>query len=160
MNEAMYARRPRERGTVLVIALILLASLTLMATGAVQSAIMGLRIASNSEETTNAFQTAQAAIDYALSDISLLPMSGALNTPTNVAVTGTPFVVDSTAGESLSTTAERTGDCGVPPRLGSGSSLLSYSTFSFRVGADLNRTSTGRGRASLRQGYLVLGPKC
>lgn len=151
---------PRQQGAVLVIALIMLASLSLMATGAVQTAVMGLKIARNTEEAANAFQTAQSAVDFALSDTGLLPMTGNLNTATPIAVTGTPFTVDSSAGETLTTTAERTEDCGAPPRLAAGSSLLTYSSFSFRVAADINRTATGRGQSSIRQGYLVLGPKC
>ena len=151
---------PRQRGAVLVISLILLAALTVMAIGAIKTSIMELKIASNSEESTNAFQTAQAAIDFSLSDTNLLPMKGTLNTPTTVAVTGAPFAVDTRAGETLATTAQRTTDCGAPPRLTSGSSLLAYSAFSFRLSADLNRAATGRGRASIRQGYLILGPKC
>ncbi len=159
-NDMTVQSPARQRGAALVISLVMLAGLTLMATSAVETAVMGLKIARNSEEAANAFQTAQAAIDFALSDTDLLPMTGNLNTPTDVAVTGDPFVVDSGAGEELTTVAERTMDCGAPPRLANGSSLLTYSTFSFRIGADLDRTATGRGQSSIRQGYLVLGPKC
>jgi len=152
------ASHRQQRGAVLAIALIMLTSLTLISTGAVQTALMELKMALNSEEMANAFQTAQAAIDFALSDTDHLPMTGELNTPTTVSVSGSPFVLAS--GETLAASAERTIDCGAPPRLGTGSSLLSYSTFSFRVSADLDRSANGRGRSSIRQGYLVLGPKC
>lgn len=150
----------RERGAALVIALVMLASLSLMASGAVQTALMELRMAQNTEEMSNAFQTAQAAIDYALADTSRLPMTGDLNLQQPVTLAGDPFALDSGAGERITTTAARTIDCGPPPRLDGGSSMLSYSAFSFRVAADIDRTSTGRGRSSIRQGYLVLGPKC
>ena len=158
-RETLAVRR-RERGTALVISLIMLAGLTLMATEAVQSAVMALKISRNGEEAANAFQAAQSGIDYVMSDSSLLPMTGELNTPTPVAVTGSPFVIDTSAGETLAASAERTMDCGAPPRLSSGSSLLTYSTFSFRIAASVDRTATGRGQSSIRQGYLVLGPKC
>lgn len=150
----------QQRGTALVISLILLAGLTLMATEAVQTSVMSLKIARNGEEAAYAFQAAQSGIDYAMRDSSLLPMTGELNVPTPVEVTGTPFVVDTEAGETFEASAERTMDCGAPPRLSSGSSLLAYSTFSFRIAASVNRTATGRGQSSIRQGYLVLGPKC
>jgi hypothetical protein len=150
----------RQDGVVLVIVLVLLASMTLMATAGVQSSIMGLKISRNVEEIANAFQAAQSAIDFVISDTGNLPMTGPLNDPVAVAVNGTPFEVDTTAGETIEATAERTIDCGVPPRIGLGSSILAYSTFSFRVSAEVDRTATGRGRSSLREGYMVLGPKC
>jgi hypothetical protein len=152
---------PRQQtGTVLVVALVMLAALSLMATASVQTAVLGLRIAGNTEDTANAFQTAQSAVDFALVDTNRLPMTGQLHTPTPVELTGTPFDNEENAGSALVAMAERTADCGSPPRLASGSSLLTYSTFSFRIAADLDRTHSGRGRAAIRQGYLVLGPKC
>lgn len=154
-------RVPRgQQGVVLVIVLILLASMTLMATAGVQSSIMGLKISRNVEEIASAFQAAQSTIDFVISDSANLPMTGPLNDPLDVAVTGTAFDVNTTAGETIAATAERTIDCGVPPRISQGSSILAYSTFSFRVSAEIDRTATGRGRSSLREGYLLLGPKC
>lgn len=150
----------RQDGVVLVIVLILLASMTLMATAGVQSSIMGLKISRNVEEVANAFQAAQSAIDFVISDTNNLPMTGPLNDPVDVATTGAPFDVNADAGETMQASAERTIDCGVPPRVGQGSSILAYSTFSFRVSAQIDRTTTGRGRSSLREGYMVLGPKC
>ncbi len=156
----MNKRVHRESGTVLVIALVMLASLTLIAVAGVDSASMGLRISRNVEEQMNAFQTAQAAVDVAISDTNNLPMTGPLNQVTSVTLTGTPFTVDISAGESITADAERTIDCGLPPRIASGTSMLAYSAFSFRVGADIDRLPTGRGASSVRQGYLLLGPKC
>jgi len=150
----------RQNGTVLVVALVMLAALTLMSTAAVDSAVMGLRISRNVEEQVNAFQTAQAAVDSVISDTANLPLTGPLNAAVTVAVSGNPFVADTVAGESVTAHAERTIDCGMPPRLNAGTSLLAYSSFSFRVGADIDRAATGRGSSSVRQGYLVLGPKC
>ncbi len=155
-----YAMPRRQSGTVLVIALVMLASLTLIAVAGVDSSSMGLRLARTVEEQINAFQTAQAAVDFAISDTDNLPMTGPLDSPAAVTLSGTPFAADTVAGESIDAAAERTADCALPPRIGMGTSMLAYSAFSFRVAADVDRIATGRGRSSIRQGYLVLGPKC
>ena len=54
MVNDMQSIRQNERGTVLIIALVMLASLTLISTAAVDSAVMGLRISRNVEEQINA----------------------------------------------------------------------------------------------------------
>ena len=147
-----------EQGTVLVISLIMLASLSMISLAAVDSAVLGMHIARNTEEKMNAFQVAQSAVDLSISDTANLPMTGALGTQQNITLTGSPFT--SYSGDVITATAERTIDCGLPPRLADGTSLLAYSTFSFRVSSDVDRTANGRSYSSVRQGYLVLGPKC
>lgn len=154
-------RTPRsQRGATLVVALILLGALTMIAIASVDAGVMSLRVARNVEEDMSAFQLAQSAIDAAIADPANLPTVGPLEAMTPVSLSGTPFAVDTTAGESLNAAAERTLDCGQPPRLANGTSLLAFSSFSYRVHADVDRTTTGRGRASLRQGQMLLGPKC
>ena len=154
--------RQKQTGTVLVIALIMLASLTMISMSSVDSAVMGLRISRNVEAQSNAFQTSQSAVDQVMSDTNNLPMTGPLFQTASVTLTGNPFVADTVAGETITADAERTTDCGMPPRVAGpgGTSMLAYSAFSFRIGSDVDRTSTGRGYSSLRQGYMVLGPKC
>jgi hypothetical protein len=123
-----------------MVTLIMLAALTLLATGAVENAVVELKIARNAEETDNAFQTAQSVVD------SLLY-------PTAADRLGV------TAPDTLSVRATRV-DCLQPERKASGSSLVTYSQTNFRIGVDLDRSASGRGRAGLRQGYAMLGPRC
>ena len=149
-----------QHGTALIITLILMASLTLIGMSSVNTGVMSLRIARNVEEQYNAFQLAQSAVDFVTSDSANLPVSGTLNSLQTVTLSGSTFTVDTVAGETLIAQAERVLDCGPPPRFSNGTSLLAYSASSFRVYADVDRTATGRGRASLRQGFLSLGPKC
>lgn len=149
-----------QRGATLVIALILLGALTMIAIASVDAGVMSLRVARNVEEQMNAFQLAQSAIDAVISNTENLPTTGPLDTLNAVSISGTTFTVDSNSGETLAAAAERTLDCGLPPRLATGTSLLAFSSFSYRVHADVNRTATGRGRSSLRQGQMLLGPKC
>jgi len=158
-------RAHAQRGTVLMVTLIILAALTLLATGAVENAVVELKIARNAEETDNAFQTAQSVVDFVLSDLSLLPAAETDNTGTPIDITTSLLYPDAadrlgvTAPDTLSVQATRI-DCQQPERKASGSSLVTYSQTSFRIGVDLDRSASGRGRAGLRQGYAMLGPKC
>ncbi len=147
-----------QRGTVLLFSFIILISLTFIAISSVRTSVMELRIARNVEENMNAFQTAQAAVDFVKSNNANLPFVGPLNTPTAVALTGNSFTL--ATGETLVATAERTIDCGPPPRMRNGSSLLAFSSFSYRINADLDKTANGRGQSEINQGILLLGPKC
>lgn len=158
MKHTHLASPHAQRGTALLFAFIVLVSLTFIAVSSVRTSVMELRIARNVEENMNAFQTAQAAVDFVKSDSANLPFVGPLNTPSTVALTGSTFATD--PDETLVATAERTLDCGQPPRMRAGTSLLAFSSFSYRITADLDKTASGRGKSSIRQGVLVLGPKC
>ncbi|MEN9727401.1 MAG: PilX N-terminal [Pseudomonadota bacterium] len=154
-----------QRGTVLMVTLIMLAALTLLATGAVENAVVELKIARNAEETDNAFQTAQSVVDFVLSDLSLLPSGEtdengvALNITNSLLYPTAADRLGVTAPDTLSVRATRV-DCLQPERKASGSSLVTYSQTNFRIGVDLDRSASGRGRAGLRQGYAMLGPRC
>jgi Tfp pilus assembly protein PilX len=148
----------KQRGSGMLAALILILSLTFLGVAATRTSVMELRMARNLEEEMNIFQTAQAAVDSVISDTANLPVSGPLFTPTTVTLSGTPF--DTVTGEVLTAQAERTVDCGPPPRIAKGASLRSFSSFSYRISADVDKLATGKGRSYVRQGYLVLGPKC
>ena len=58
----------RQSGAVLVMALVMLAVLTLIGVASMESSSLELKIASNSQEHEIAFQTAQAIIAFATSD--------------------------------------------------------------------------------------------
>jgi hypothetical protein len=153
-----------QRGAGMIVAVILLSGLLLIALAGLRTASTELQMARNYEEEKNAFQTAQAAIDFVSSDTDNLPTVGALNVavvvalPVGTTLSPTPFTHIS--GDLLTVESERTIDCGLPLRLKGGSSLRTFSTFSYKISSDINKQASGRGRASLRQGYTVLGPKC
>lgn len=148
----------RQRGAALIVCLIFLIALTLIGINAVATSAMGLRMASNTEEELNAFQTAQSAVDAVISDEDNLPTTGPLETPVSVVLPGAAFYA--AAGETITASAARTSECGLPPRLARGSSLRKFSSYGYRVASDVDRIATGRGRSSVRLGYLTLGPKC
>lgn len=148
----------RERGAVLVVAMLMLVAITVLSTTAVSMSLMELRMSGNTEANADSFQTGVAAVDYVLSDPANLPATGPLNVPEPVALAGTPFAAH--AGDSITASAARLEDCGVPPRMTNGTSMTAYSSFRYEVAAEVARDASGLGRASMVQGYLLLGPKC
>ena len=151
--------RPRlQRGAVLVISMLLLVSITVLATTAVTMSMMELRMSGNTELRSNTFQTTAAAVDFVLSDLAILPAVGPLNVPSQVVLEGTPFTMS--AGDAITATAARTADCGIPPRMTNATSMNAYSSFHYEVRADVNKNDSGMGQAGMVQGYLLLGPKC
>lgn len=138
----------------------MLICLTLIALASARTGVMELRMADNDQQNVDALQTAQAAVDWVISDPTNFTTQGALDTATAVTLPSGLFSVNTTAGESLGASVTRTTDCALPPRTSTASSLVAFSAFSYRIAADVDKTSTGKGKASLREGYTVLGPKC
>jgi len=148
----------RQRGAVLIISMLLLVAITVLSTTAVSMSIMELRMSGNVESNANTFQTAIAAVDFVLSDISNLPAVGPLNVPSAVTLSGSPFTVE--AGDAIDASATRLADCGPPPRMTNATSMTAYSSFLYEVDADVAKNVSGMGQAGMVQGYLLLGPKC
>ena len=138
-----------------MIALFVLVGVTLLAIAAARTSVMELRMASNSESRIAAHQTTMAAVDFSISDSDNLPTVGPLNTPATVSLTPSIF-----AGGAVNASASRTQDCRPPPRARQANSLTAYSAFEFVVSADTDKTATGLGKAGMRMGYILLGPKC
>lgn len=161
-NELRHLRaRPaarRQRGAVLIIAMLLLVAITVLSTTAVSMSIMEMRMSGNVEANANTFQTAVAAVDFVLSDVSNLPAVGPLNVPAAVTLSGSPFTVET--GDAISASATRLADCGLPPRMTNATSMTAYSSFSYEVAADVSKNTAGMGQAGMVQGYMLLGPKC
>lgn len=150
--------RARQSGVVLVVVLMMLIGITLISMAAVNTSVMELRMARNAEDTVNNFQTALSAVDFVISDTANLPTVGPLMQPAPVTLTGSVFGVAS--GDTLTASAVRIGECGLPPRMRAANSLMAYSAFDYEITADLDKNSTGRGQTGVVQGYLQIGPKC
>ena len=168
----------RQKGSALLFAFIMLFALTFIAIAAVNTCVMGLKMSGSIEEEMNAFQTAAAGIDLALSNIddsSLFPSSGALdvdneivNCTSNsdtVAVTctkaatltlpGTTFdVLGSSGEETITIKIARTADCMPLPRDPDGSSIVLFKGSAYRVKADVDKTDHNRGRSHQRNGVM------
>jgi Tfp pilus assembly protein PilX len=147
-------RHPSQRGLALIVALIILAGVTLISLAGVNTSTMELRMALNEEAKGDTFQTALAALDFVIADSANLPATGPLFTPVNVALTGAPFEANDVAS------AARIEDCAPPPRARSATSLMAFSAFEYEVSSDIDRNQIGMGHAAMAQGYILLGPKC
>ena len=150
------ANRRKQQGAALMVALLILIGVTVVSLSAINASVLGLRMAGNQEGIINTTQTAQSAIDFLVSDQTLLPTTGALNQPTAVAVTGSEFNY-----ATVNTFATRTAECLPPPRSTSlPSSVAAYSAFHFELMADVDKTASGMSQSAMVQGVVMLGPKC
>lgn len=155
-----------QKGTALMVAMLILIGITLLSLAGINTSILELRMARNAESAGSAFQTAIAATEQVLSDTANLPATGALNTKTAIALPATaPFICNDGdcadgAEEEILAWATRIQDCAPPPRARLASSLTSFSAFVYEAEAQVDKNFTGNGRSGLRQGYILLGPKC
>jgi hypothetical protein len=154
----------RERGAVLIIALVLLTGVTLIAVSGVSTSTAELRMAGAMESRSNNFHTAAAAIDSVISDESNLPTAGPLNVAATVVLSDDPLVAhevfDVIGEDEVSATATRLQDCGPLPRIRSASSLMAFSAFRYEISATIYKPDSGMGRTGMTQGIIFLGPKC
>lgn len=148
----------QERGSALFIAMVLLIGVTMLAIASVNTGTMELRMARNREDSSHTFQTALAAVDYVIADSSNLPAVGPLLVPQPVALNDPLFQTN--GGDSVSASAARVEDCGLPPRARAATSLTAYSAFKYEVNAEVDKNDSGMGRSTVSQGYILLGPKC
>lgn len=148
--------RRKQQGVALIVSLLILIGVTVISLASINASVLGLRMAGNQEGIINTFQTAQSAIDFLVSDPSLLPTNGPLNQPTVVSVTGSEFNY-----ATVNTYATRIADCLPPPRSSAfPSSVTNYSAFHFDLMADVDKTANGMSQAAMVQGVILLGPKC
>jgi hypothetical protein len=150
--------KPRQNGVVLVVVLMMLIGITLISMATVNTSVMELRMARNAEFGVNNFQTALSAVDFVISDPANLPTLGPLMQPAPVTLTGTVFTAS--AGDTVTASAVRVGECGLPPRMRSANSLMAYSAFDYEITANLNKNGSGMGQTGVVQGFLQMGPKC
>ena len=162
-----------QKGSALLFSFILLFALTFIAIASVNTSVMGLRMSSSVEEEMNAFQTAAAAIDLALSftdDTTIFVPTGALdvanviinctngndcNPAASVTLPGTTFnTVGSSGEETITLSITRSADCMPLPRTTTGSSLVIFKGSSYRISADVDKTDNNRGRSHHRNGVM------
>jgi hypothetical protein len=159
----------RQSGVVLVAALLLLLTITLVALTSMQGSTLELRMATNEQERMEAFQTAQATIDYILDNPSSFLVKGDVagytvctanlsgcNEATldlDADVTGSPF--DDTQ-DSVEVT--RLDPATMPPPRGLEMSADKFTVANFSVDGKHDAAATGGGYAEIVQGYMRLVP--
>ncbi len=150
--------RPCQKGVVLIVVLMMLIGITLISIATVNTSVMELRMARNAEFGVNNFQTALSAVDFVISDPANLPTVGPLMQPATVTLTGSVFTA--AAGDTVTASAVRVGECGLPPRMGEANSLMAFSAFDYEITANLDKNGSGMGQTGVVQGFLQMGPKC
>lgn len=161
----------RQRGVVLVVALVLLVAITLLSLAGISTTTLELMMATNQQERVNAFQQAEAGIDAIVSNLDNFPVTG----PVGAERCTTDF--DSTSKYYNATDV----DCGsynlvvpigfsldysrvaverIPPRLQAAPRWIETSAeklkvATFKVDSRHDARDTGGGRAEHNQGVIV-----
>jgi len=166
---------PRAQGgAALLVALIVMAVLSVLAASVVRFSIAGLRVAVNEELRTDAFQRAQSLVDMALSVPQNLMIDGQLDDTNCVAgVSGCTrntlqlyYAIGGTA--VTSTDLESNGDSirltrigpevSTPPR-GTGYSAIRFQAGYLEIRSSYDGVEAGWGRAALNEGVTVIVPQ-
>lgn len=167
-------RMRKERGTALVIALVILVAVTLLAVAAVQTSVMEMRMAANDETSMQIFQEAESAIDVGISKIDEYRAKiGGVGSPA-VTLNDTannirdiqnaqPEIfenMDPASGETdtLVVTMRKIAECLPPPRIRSATSIKEYTRHDYMVRSEVDRSGSGEGKVELEQGFVYLAP--
>jgi type IV pilus assembly PilX-like protein len=167
-------------GAALIVALLILVVITVLSIAAMRNSTMQLRMASNEQLRTEAFQTAQAAVDYVIairsdpvSPVDSFPVIGGAGyticttnyvpactyTEYSVTLSGGVFPVDSLGNKINQVKIERLSPDLRPPPRGTETSLDKYDVAAFSVDSRFDRSAEGMGKSELIQGFIVLVPK-
>jgi type IV pilus assembly protein PilX len=146
MNKSIRNHR-NERGTALVVGLLLLLVITVLAVSGMNAASMELVMAGNEQYRQNAFQAAETGIELSLVSGSFVP-GAAPEAQTNIAVpNSTTDRYSSTISSDLA---------GAPQPAIWGASWNSFATYHFTVQS--TGTSTRSAVATNVQGIAVIAP--
>lgn len=158
---------PSQTGTALVIALVMLAAITLLAVAAVQTSVMEMRMANSDEMRMQSFQGADSAVDFVIRDFATYQrILGNANTVC-VNKTGDSTCAGGNLIESepiyetadlLTVNLTKLGECLPPPRIKSGSSVKEFTRFDYVIDSELDRTAQGGGKTHLWRGYMQISP--
>lgn len=159
----------KQGGAILVIALIFLVAITLITISSMRSSKIGLHMAQNEESRITAVQAAQALADAIVANPASTPVVG--TTGYTVCTTGqtgcnrydlavnNDVLYSAVASNYLSARVERTGNVFSPPPRIVESSIDKFTSASFKVITEYDRTDEGLGRQQITEGVLVLVPK-
>lgn len=162
------SKRSRQRGAVLVSALILLTIITLLSLSAMRVSITELRMAGNQEISVSSFQASQALSDAIIAAANSTPVIGdpgyTICTGTGVACNVENWrLPDGMFTDQLTTgvmnaVIVRLSPALRPPPRGIGSSADKFSAAAFSVTSTYDQADLGLGRDTVVEGILVLVP--
>ena len=159
----------RERGAILVIALVFLVAITLLTLSSMRSSNINLHMAQNEESRVAAIQAAQALSDAIIANPQSTPVVGSsgytsctaseVNCSRNDLSVSDYSLQSDVAANYLSARVERTGATYRPPPRAVESSIDKFTTASFSVTTTFDRAKDGLGRQQITEGVVVLVPK-
>lgn len=163
-----------QRGAALLVALIVMALLSVLAASVVRFSIAGLRVAVNEELRTDAFQRAQSLVDMALAVPANLMVTGQVGDTNCVdgvagctrntlllyyAEGGAAVTDDELASNGDSIRVRRIGpEASTPPR-GTGYSAIRFQAGFLELESGYDGVDAGWGRAALNEGVTVIVPQ-
>lgn len=163
-----------ERGAALLIALIVMAVLSVLAASVMRFSIAGLRVAVNEELRTDAFQRAQSLVDMALSvpgNLMVTGQVGDVNCIAGVAgctlntlqlyysIGGAAVTAAELASNGDSIRVTRIGpEVSTPPR-GTGYSAIRFQAGYLEVESGYDGVDAGWGQAAINEGVTVIVPQ-
>lgn len=161
--------RQKQRGAILVIALMFLVAITLYTISSMRSTNIGLLMAQNEESRVAAEQAAQALADSIVATPASTPVVGKTGytactagqagcTRNDLPVTD-PELASQVAANHMAARVERTGTIFRPPPRAVDTSIDKFSSASFRVVTTYDRVDEGLGHEQVTEGVLVLVPK-
>ena len=159
----------RQRGAILVVALMFLIAITLLTLSSMRATNIGLYMAQNEESRIAAEQAAQALADAIVANPSATPVYGMQGFTACTAgqtdcdrydlPVGDPVLEAAIASDHISARVERVGPIFRPPPRVVESSIDKFTSAGFRVTTTYDRIDEGLGRQQVSQGVLVLVPK-
>lgn len=159
----------KQRGAILMIALMFLLTITLFTLSSMRSSNIGLHLAQNEESRIAAEQAAQALADAIVASPASTPVVGTSGfTACTAGETGcdhndlpitNPILANEIAANHIQARVERTGTDFRPPPRAVETSIDKFTSASFRVVATYDRVDDGLGRMQVTEGVLVLVPK-
>jgi hypothetical protein len=152
-----------QRGAALVTGLVLLVVITLLTITAMRASTLELRMASNEQERTGAFESAQSTVEAVLTDPSNFPVTGTIGfrlCTTNVEGCDRDIILpDGPFTEDNAAIVTRLAPDIAPPPRGLETSSDKFAAAFFSVDGQFDASGAGGGTANVVQGYLVLVPK-
>ena len=164
-----YKSMQRQKGAILVIALMFLVAITLFTVSSMRSSKIGLLMAQNEESRIAAVQAAQALADAIVANPASTPVvgkvgytactAGQYNCDRSDLPVNNEMLESAVASAYLSARVERTGTIFRPPPRVVESSIDKFTSASFTVVTEYDRVADGLGRQQITEGVLVLVPK-
>ena len=169
MRHGRYSQKHRQRGAILVVALMFLVAITLFTISSMRSSNIGLFMAQNEESRVAATQAAQALADAIVASPASTPVVGTSGytactaneagcNRNDLPVTD-PMLSYAIANNYINARVERTGTIFRPPPRVVETSIDKFTSASFRVTTTYDRVDEGLGREQITEGVLVLVPK-